>query len=155
MLSLLPLSVAAAAAQADHPKTFLLSVGNIAVPRDEMIEAFAFSTWGVTFKSVCHIPDGWTLKAGRSLTAEGTFEGYGSLGVSMPRSASPTMFRSLALVELYAPVQRRDIRFPKNGGEIPATFRGHATISDGDSERKVPLSYRNVRLVSARSCPRS
>jgi hypothetical protein len=116
MLSFALLFLTAAAAQADHPKTFLLSVGGIPV-RDEMIESFAFSTWGVTFKSVCHVPAGWTIKAGRSLTAEGTFEGHGSLGVSMPRSASPTAFRSLVLVELYAPVQRRDIHFPKNSGE--------------------------------------
>src|SRR5438874_13335933 len=105
MLSFALLLLAGAAAQSDHPKTFLLSVGGIAIPRDEMIESFAFSTWGVTFKSVCHIPAGWTIKAGRSLTAEGTFEGYGSLGVSMPRSANPTIFRSLVLIELYAPVQ--------------------------------------------------
>jgi hypothetical protein len=155
MLSFALLFLAATAAQPDHPKTFLLSVGDIPVPRNEMIESFAFTTWGVTFKSVCHIPSGWTIKAGRSLTAEGTFEGYGSLGVSMPRSASPTAFRSLVLVELYAPVQRRDIHFPKNSGEIPATFKGFATLSDGDSERKVPLSYLNVRLAPARSCPPS
>jgi hypothetical protein len=155
MLSLALLLLAAAPAQSDHPKTFLLSLGSIPVPRDEIIENFAFSTWGVTFKSVCRIPPGWTIKAGGSLTPEGIFEGYGSLGVSMPRSASPTVFRSLVLVELYAPVQRRDIRFPKNSGEIPATFKGHATLSDGDSERKVPLTYRNVKLVPARSCPPS
>jgi len=153
MVSLALLLLAVAPAQADHPKTFLLSVVGIPMPRDEMIESFAFSTWGVTFKAVCHFPAGWTLKAGRSLTAEGTFEGYGSLGVSMPRTASPKEFRSLVLIELYAPVQRREILFPKNSGEIPATFKGSATLSDGDSERKVPLDYRNVKLVPARSCP--
>ena|SRR6185369_17786661 len=155
MLSTALLLLAATSAQSDHPKTFLLSVGNISVPRDEMIEGFAFSTWGVTFKSVCRIPEGWTITAGRSLTAEGTFEGHGSLGVSMPRSATPAMFRSLVLIELYAPVQRRDVHFSKNGGEVLATFKGYATLSDGDSERKVPLTYRNVRLVPARSCPPS
>jgi len=155
MLSLALLLLAAAPAQSDHPRTFLLSIGSIPVPRDEMIESFAFSTWGVTFKSVCRIPTGWTIKAGGSLTPEGTFEGYGSLGVSMPRSANPTVFRSLVLVDLYAPVQRSDIRFPKNGGERPATFKGYVTLSDGDSERKVPLTYRNVTLVPARSCPPS
>jgi len=153
MLSLAFLLLAAAPAQTHHPKTFLLSIGGIPVPRDEMIESFAFSTWGVTFKRVCSIPAGWTIKAGGSLTPEGTFEGYGSLGVSMPRSASPTVFRSLVLIELYAPVQRRDVHFPKSSGERPATFNGFATLSDGDSERKVRLSYRNVTLVPARNCP--
>ena len=153
MIPLSLLLLAGASVQADHPKSFLVSVGSIPVPRDEMIESFAFSTWGVTFKAVCHIPSGWTIKAGGSLTPEGTFEGQGSLGVSMPRSASPKEFRSLVLIELYAPVQRRDIRFPKNSGEVPATFKGFATVTDGDSERKIALSYRNVRLVSARSCP--
>ena len=154
MLSLALLLLAAAPAQSDHPKTFLLSVGGIPV-RDEMIESFAFSTWGVTFKSVCNIPAGWTIKAGGSLTPQGMFEGYGSLGVSMPRSASPTAFRSLVLIELYAPVQRREIRFPNNSGEIPATFNGHATLSGANSKRKVRLTYRNITLVPARSCPPS
>ena len=104
-----------------------------------MIESFAFSTWGVTFKSVCHILQGWTIEAGRSLTAGGSFKGHGSLGVSMPRSASPKEFRSLVLIELYAPVQHRTIHFPNNGGELPATFSGYATVSDGDSERKFRL----------------
>ena len=153
MLSLALLLAAVTPAHPDHPRTFLLSVGSIPVPRDEMIESFAFTTCGVTFKSVCRIPPGWTIKAGGSLTPEGSLEGYGSVGVSMPRSASPAVFRSLVLVELYVPVQRRDIRFPKNGGELPATFAGHATLSDGDSERKVTLTYRNVKLVPAGNCP--
>lgn len=147
MLSLALLLASVAPDRSDHPRTFLLSVGSIPVAGDEMIESFTFSTWGVTFKSVCSIPPGWTIKAGGSLTPEGTFEGYGSLGVSMPRASSPNEFRSMALVELDGPVLRHDHR------DEPATFKGYAKAWADDTERKIPLTYKNIRLVPARHCP--
>ena len=147
MLPLALLLASVTPVRSDHPKTFLLSLGSIPISRDEMIESFVFSTWGVTFKSVCNIPPGWTIKAGGSLTPEGTFEGYGSLGVSMPRASSPKEFRSMVLVELDGPILRHDHR------DEPATFKGSAKAWADDVERKIPLNYKNIRLVPAQRCP--
>jgi hypothetical protein len=146
LLSLLLLAVAPT--QSDQERTYLASVEGIhLVDKYEMIESFHISSWGVHFLSVCHIPVGWTITAGGSLTPEGLFEGQGGLGVSMPREANPKSFRSLVLVRL-GRVQRRDV------GATPATFKGHATAWDGgDSYRKVTLTYKNIRLVAARRCP--
>jgi hypothetical protein len=142
-----------ATAPVDHPKTFLASVQGISLKRDEMIEKFSFSTWGVEFVAVCRIPSGWTITAGGSLDPSGVFEGEGSMGVSMPRTSNPATFRSLVLLKLYAPVQRRNWRSTDGSAEVPATFNGSATLSDGDTERKAPLSFKNVRLVPALHCP--
>lgn len=149
---ILPLLAAlVTSAPADHPRTYLASVVRIPLRRDEALEAFTFETWGVTFKAVCHIPPGWSIKAGGSLTPNGVFEGEGSQGVSWYREASPKDFRALVLVELYSPVQRRDIH--QHDGIIPATFKGHATVWGDDADRKAALNADNIRLSPARSCP--
>ena len=146
------LFLAAATAPVDHPRTYLLSIEGMSLRRDERIVAFSLSTWGVRFGAVCHLPVGWTIKAGSSLTPEGVLQGEGSLGSTWFMSGTPQELQGFVLVTLYAPVQRADIRVPN--GVVPATFKGKATLwLDDDKERKVPLTYRNLRLVPARRCP--
>jgi hypothetical protein len=137
----------------DHPQTYLASITGIPLKPDEAIVAFSISTWGVTFNAVCHIPDGWTIKAGGSATPEGVLEGEASLGVTWLRQASPKQLHELVLITLYEPVQRRDVG--KVGGPvyIPATFKGKARLWADDAERKVRLSYANVQLNPANRCP--
>lgn len=139
--------------QTDQPKGYLLSIVDLPLQGDESIEGFTLSTWGVTFGTVCHIPPGWTVKAGGSLTPEGVLEGEGSLGTSWFRESSPPELREFALVRLYGPVQRDTVNFPDGSGGVPATFAGTATISTDDGEKQVSLTTDNVRLTPADRCP--
>lgn len=139
------------AAQVDHPRTFLLSIGRIPLKDAESIEAFSIRTWGVEFRSVCSIPDGWRIRAGSSATPNGDLEGEGSQGATWFNNGSPSELHNFVLVTLYAPVQRADIGSPDNG--VPATFKGTATISTDNGDVKHALSYRNISLTPARRCP--
>ena len=139
------------AAPIDHPRNYLLSIGQMPLNNTESIEAFSFDTWGVEFKSVCHIPAGWTIKAGSSLSPNGQLTGEGSQGVTWFNRSDPKELRNLVLITLYAPVQRADIGSPGNG--VPATFKGNATISTDDGDAKRALNYRNITLTPASRCP--
>lgn len=156
MKAFLPLILvlAACATPPDRPRTYLASVVGLPLNTDDSLEAFSFSTWGVTFSAVCHVPSGWTIKAGGSLTSEGGLEGEGSLGITWFRQSSPPELRNLVLVTLYGPVQRDNVRDTSGDNVIPATFNGSASIATLDGERTEPLTYRNVRLVPAGRCPR-
>jgi hypothetical protein len=100
---------------------------------------------------VCHIPPGWTIKAGGSLSPQGTFEGKGGQGITWYRQGSPKDFVALVIVDLYGPVRLHDLH--QHDGVIPATFKGYATVSTDDGDRKIPLNAGNIRLSAARSCP--
>lgn len=145
------LAVVAASSPVDRPHRFLLSVVAIPLKGDDSLESFAFETWGVKFKAVCHIPDGWRIKAGSSLSSNGDFEGEGSQGITWYRQSSPKELRSVVLVELFSPVQRSDIH--QADGVVPATFNGYATVETDDGDRKVALNFRNIRLSPASRCP--
>jgi hypothetical protein len=123
----------------------------IPLNRDEALEAFTFETWGVRFRAVCHIPPGWTIKAGGSLSPEGTFEGKGSQGITWYRHATPEDFVALVIVDLYGPVRLHDLH--QHDRVIPAMFKGYATVSTDDGDRKIPLNAGNIRLSAARRCP--
>ncbi|GHH26443.1 hypothetical protein GCM10008023_41040 [Sphingomonas glacialis] len=152
MKVLLPLALlTVGAAPVDHPRSYLLSIGQIPLKDTESIEAFAIETWGLQFQSICHIPSGWRIKAGSSATPNGVIEGNGSQGATWFNHGSPKELRAFVLVTLYAPVQRVDIGSPGNG--IPATFKGTATISTDDGDLQRALSYRNITLTPARHCP--
>ncbi|USU11942.1 hypothetical protein NF701_15640 [Sphingomonadaceae bacterium OTU29THOMA1] len=152
MKRLLPLALLSiGAAPIDHPRTYLLSVGRIPLADTESVAEFAIETWGVEFISVCHIPRGWRIKVGSSATPNGELEGKGSQGATWFNTGSPKELRDLVLVTLYAPVQPADIGSSSNG--IPATFKGHATISTDDGDVRRRLSYRNITLTPARRCP--
>lgn len=156
MKALLPLMLLAAApVPADHPRTFLLSLGKIPLKDTQSIEAFSIDTWGVEFKSVCSIPSGWRIRAGGSATPNGELAGEGSQGATWFKEGSPKELRGFVLVTLYAPVQRDDIRSDDGGDTslVPATFKGYATISTDDGDLRVPLTHRNVTLTPARRCP--
>ncbi|THD35742.1 MAG: hypothetical protein E7773_10380 [Sphingomonas sp.] len=139
------------AAPADHPRAYLLSIGQIALRDTESIEAFSIKTWGVEFNAVCRIPGGWRIKAGNSATPDGEIDGEGSQGATWFNQSSPKELRAFLLVTLYAPVQAQDIGSPNNG--IPATFKGTATISTDDGDVKRALTYKNITLTPARRCP--
>jgi hypothetical protein len=150
---LLPL-LAAVPAGAEAPHTFLVSVEGITLGRDEQITGFTFETWGVTPKAVCHIPNGWTIRAGSRTNPGGVLEGQGSNGITWFSDGSPRELRDLILVEFYGPMQADDIPFPNGSGVLPASFKGHADISTDDGERQEPLTGRNIRLKPATACPR-
>ncbi|WJT00797.1 hypothetical protein [Novosphingobium humi] len=151
LLPLLLLTIGAA--PADHPRSYLLSIERIPLTAkaSESIMAFSITTWGVQFRSVCHIPAGWRIKAGNSASPDGEIEGGGSQGVTWFQRGSPKELKGLALVTLHAPVQREDIGLPDN--VIPATFKGTVTISTDDGDVRRELNYKNVTLVPARRCP--
>jgi hypothetical protein len=149
MKLLLPLMLSATgAATIDHPRTYLASVVEVPLEAGESMESFSISTWGVEFKAICKIPGGWRIKAGNSATPDGVLEGEGSQGATWFNRRSPSELRHLALITLYAPVQRSDVR---NGPD--ATFKGTATFSTDSGERNAPLTYRNVKLTPASRCP--
>jgi hypothetical protein len=154
MKALFPLLLlAGAAVPADHPKTYLLSLGGISVKDTESISSFAIQTWGVTFKSICRIPNGWRIKAGSSATSDGDLAGDGSQGATWFNHGSPKELRNFVLVTLYDRVQQRDIHSADGSGLVPATFKGYATIQSDDGERKFRLTYKNVMLAPASRCP--
>jgi hypothetical protein len=148
MKFLLPLMLAATVSPQKHPKTFLVSVIGFPLKSGESVESFTISTWGVEFQAVCKIPGGWRIKAGSSATPDGVLEGEGSQGATWFNRRSPEELRYIALVTLYEPIQRSDVR---NGPD--ATFKGTATVSTDNGEKKVRLTYRNVQLTPARHCP--
>ncbi|WP_242152314.1 hypothetical protein [Sphingomonas sp. BAUL-RG-20F-R05-02] len=148
----LPLAILAiGAAPVDHPRTYLLSISTIPLRDTESVEAFSLETWGVEFRSVCSIPSGWRIKAGSSVTPNGALEGNGSQGATWFNTGSPRQLRDFVLVTLYAPVQRADI--VSRTGEVPATFKGTATISTDDGDVERDLSYKNITLRPASHCP--
>ena len=149
---LLPILLAAAPAPAEHPHTYLLSIGNLPLKAGESVEKFEFSTWGIEFDAVCHIPPGWRITAGSSATPNGSLAGSGSQGATWFNESSPPELRHMVLVTLYANIQRADLRTPDGSGVVPATFAGQATISTDDGERKVRLSYKNITLIPAVRC---
>jgi len=149
MKFLLPLALlATASAPVDRPRTFLASIVDIPLKPGESLESFSIATWGVEYKAVCKIPDGWRIRAGSSATPDGALEGTGSQGATWFHQKSPAALRDFVLVTLYAAVQREDVR---DGPD--ATFKGHAVISTDDGERRAALTYRNVRLMPAKRCP--
>ena len=135
----------------DHPKTFLASIRIDLLP-DERIDAFKIETWGVEFKAVCNIPNDWEITAG-SFGPGGRLEGAAGHGASWLRVVDLEQLRALVLVRLVAPVQKRDIRDAT--GVVPATFQGFASIQSYSTERgrKRKLTFANVRLTPAKSCP--
>lgn len=157
MKSLFPLLLLAPAAAyaADHPRTYLLSVVGLPVTETQSVKAFSIETWGVEFTSVCRIPGGWRIKAGSSATPNGELSGEGSQGATWFNRSNPKELRAFVLVTLYAPIQRADIRTSDAGstGLIPATFKGHATLETDDGDKRAPLTYRNVTLTPASTCP--
>jgi hypothetical protein len=146
---------ATAAAIVDHPHTYLASLTGLGLRHGESIESFSVSTRGVTFKAVCHIPYGWRITAGNSASPDGVLQGEGSQGITWLNDKASGELTNFVILTLYGPVQRRDMPLDKQGSLVPATFKGRAQVSTGDGERKVRLTYANIRLTSATGCPSS
>jgi len=154
-LFLPPFLLFCASPAAAWAETYLVSIVDVPLAYGESIEAFSFSTWGVTFNAVCHIPGGWRIKAGSSATPDGVLEGEGSHGATWFVRSSPDELRDLVLVTLYGPVQPDDILSSTGEGEtlIPATFAGYASISAEQEGKRVVLTTANIRLAAAKGCP--
>jgi hypothetical protein len=135
----------------DHPRTYLASIVDIPLKPGERFSAFSISTWGVTFNAVCHVPYGWTIKAGGDATPEGVLEGSANQGTTWLGQKSSGELRDLVLVTLYGSVQRQDIAI--KSGVVPATFKGHAYIEVDDGRRRVNLTFSNVSLRPSTHCP--
>lgn len=154
MKTLLTLALLATApAPVDHPQTFLLSIVGVPLKAGDSLDRFSISTWGVEFNAVCHIPSGWTIKAGGSATLDGTLAGEGSLGATWLSRESLRELHGIVLVTLYTPVQRRDIVSHSGRAVVPRTFKGHGSIATDDRDRRVSLTYENVQLTPAKRCP--
>ena len=153
VLSLL-LLMPATALPRGYPHTYLLSIIDLPVKGTQSVKAFSFDTWGVEFRSVCHIPGGWRIKAGSSATPNGELAGEGSQGATWFNHRSPSDLRRFALVTLYAPLQRADIGTANVSGQVPATFKGSVTVETDDGDKLLPLTYRNIALTPATLCRR-
>ena len=129
-------------------RTYLLSIDAIRLATDERVETFSLETWGVTFKSVCHVPDDWEITV-RGAGIGGLLSGEAGHGVVYLSRTDLPKLKDLALVELSGGIQRA------RQGTVPPTFHGSAFIQVGyeDQSRTVPLTYRNVRLLPATRCP--
>jgi len=144
MQALMALALAASSVGGEQARTYLASVV-IELGPDESLSEFKFETWGVQFNAVCRIPSGWFVQAGSDAILKGTPKGEGSHGATWLAKGDLGDLRGLVLITMWGPVQRAD------AGSIPATFKGYAVV--GDSEKRLTLSYRNLTLTPAKSCP--
>jgi hypothetical protein len=129
-------------------RSYLLSIGGVHLAPDRSVESFDLNTWGVRFKAVCRIPRDWEISAWGAGIA-GKMSGQAMHGTVYIRAGNWDRLTALALVELSDPVQRT------RKGNVPATFGGSVSVYAGSKDRshKVPLTYANVRLTPAASCP--
>ena len=144
---------AAAPVPTDQPVTYLASITDIPLRKDDRVQGFSISTWGVTVNAVCHVPLGWTITAGGGGVPDGVLSGEGAMGATWLSEASPKALRDLFLVTLVGPVQRRDVGRDGATFFVPATFKGRAFVWRDDTLHKVRLGYANVRLTPASACP--
>lgn len=135
----------------ERPRTYLASVVDLPLGNGESVESFDFATCGVKVKSICSVPSGWTIKAGGDATSAGVLTGEGGQGATWFNKPSPAALHKFALLQLFAPLQGRDIR--DGGGVVPATFNGREVIKTENGERNLHLSNHNLRLVAATRCP--
>ena len=147
---------ASASPPAEQGGTYLLSITGIQIDENEYVDRFTLATWGVHFLSVCHLPPGWSITAGKSAAPDGAIEGEASHGVTFLDRHRLSELHGLALVRLYEGVRRSDIRATADG-HMPATFAGDAGIGtygrDDGPRRQVRLTYANLRLTPAAACP--
>jgi hypothetical protein len=120
-------------------------VDGLRIGRDEQIKAFHIKTWGVTFLSVCRVPQVWQLKA------EKYEDPAGELSGRLDAHGEPLK----ALTDMYLiDVYDYQVR-PKESQ--PASFAGWVEIGtvapfEGGSRRRRALRAGNFRLTNARRC---
>jgi len=145
------LPVAAGAA----PRTYLASIQGIALSPNEYVTSFYIESWGVKYRAVCHIPPGWTMKAGGTASFDGGFAGEGAHSISYLDRAHLHELANLVLITLDDPVQRKGIRTTKT--DTAVTFTGFARVgSYGKSDRthRARLTYENIQLIAVDRCPK-
>jgi len=141
--------LATTSAFAEPGRAYLASIAGIVLGADEYVDRFTIDTWGVDVLSVCRIPPGWRIRAGKDATPGGVIEGEASHGVTFLNRARLPALDGLALVRLDGPVRVGD-------GRVPATFSGHVEIGTygvGERRRRVRLTDANIRLTPAARCP--
>ncbi|MEA3040665.1 MAG: hypothetical protein QOC65_154 [Sphingomonadales bacterium] len=158
MPALLALVAALApAASPDEPedRQWLLSIEGIALGANEYIDGFAIDTWAVRVVSVCHIPGGWTIRAGGRASPDGVIAGEASHGVTFIADPRLPQLRDLALVRIPAGAEARDRLF--EDPSQPLIFDGRAEIgtygNDETRRRTARITRANIRLVPAARCP--
>jgi hypothetical protein len=148
--------IATAIAPAAHAKRELLSIRGIVLPEKCYVAGFKIDTWGVKALSVCHLPGGWTITAGKSADPSGTLAGEASLGVTFLGQSALKQLSQLFLIEIEGGFQEKAKPIPA-GGEFPATFTGKISVGtyghgDGDIQ-EVLLAQTNLVREPAEHCP--
>ena len=133
--------------------TGLLSLSGMPLSEGEYVSAFELQTWTVTVLAVCRLPVGWTVTAGNGGDPGGVLSGSANIGAAFVPWSQPAALASMFLVRVGQ--YRAKAVDDANGGRIPATFAGTATIGryGQDGERHITLSARNVRHRAAAQCP--
>lgn len=145
----LPGTLSAAPAQ---PQTYLVSIADAPIRRDELVEQFTIETWDLDIVAICSIPQGWQIRAGQTAAPDGVIEGEATHGVTRLNGERFNDLRNLALVRMWGPIRGGVSRV--GSGEEIASFFGHADIADaGGRIRQVPLTLENIQLTPATRCP--
>lgn len=131
--------VIAVSLQQHRAQSYLVSIVDLPLEAGESIESFSLSTHHVSYQSICALPVGWTIKAGRTLRGDGVLEGEGSNGVTWLRHSSPPELEAVALITLDTEAAR-------------TSFGGSAMIVGIEGEREVALTEANVRLTASSEC---
>ncbi|KAJ8138157.1 hypothetical protein OY671_008630, partial [Metschnikowia pulcherrima] len=146
-------SISAPSGAVAASRTYLASIQGIKLRAKEYVSAFKVDTWGVTFKAVCHIPPGWSIKAGNTASFDGALSGEGSHSITYFDRAHLRESRGLVSISIDGPVQRR-VKHTQQS-TIPPTFDGAATVGRYAAQgiRNIKLTHANVALVPGSRCP--
>jgi hypothetical protein len=126
----------------------LLSVDELAIPKDHSITAFKIETWGVALLAICHLPPSWEIRTEKFEDPEGFLSGRSDI-----HGERLSGLGELFLVDVYdyQPFSRGN---PK-GDYHPASFAGWVELAahPGDPGKQLTLHASNFRLTNAERCP--
>jgi hypothetical protein len=112
-------------------------------------------TFGVNGISLCHLPPGWKLTAGRFSDPSGTLDAEASLGVSWLDRDRWTELDGLFHVEIDD--YRKTDRPTSGGGSLPASFKETLTLgtygADPVDWREIVIKPSNATRKPAERCP--
>ncbi len=132
----------------------LLSIRGIVLPDNGYVGYFDVKTWGVKVISVCHLPPGWTMTAGKSADPSGVLSGQASLGVTFLNLTDLHELDGLFLIETDS--YREKDQPNQFGGNLPASFNGVVgigTYGQHDLDvHDVPLTASNFVHEPAERC---
>ena len=151
-LAALTLAGMPSAALAERNAIYLVSLADVPIRSDELVEQFTIETWGLDILAICSIPGGWQIRAGRTAAPDGLIEGEATHGVTRLDRDRLFELRNLALVRMWGTVQGGTRRL--GPGEEIASFFGHAALTNSrGASRQLQLTLKNIRLERATGCP--